>query len=382
MSILLSLGEAELLQAVRADIVAERVLDDFRRVRDRQRQSLVVLRGADVAEGANGLLAGEAVEIRQVQRPGHLACAVGAEVHEYHAVALIDNALRADDDRLDELVGLVLGIALLDGVDGIVISDAFAANDGVIALLYAIPALVTIHAPEASLKSGDLGVAELIALFLKLLDKARAALGRDVASVEEAMDIDLLNAALLSHIERRKDVVQVAVHAAGGEKPHDVQRVAAVLGIVHSLDIHGVLEELAVLDLLAYLGQDLEHDAARADVRVSDLGVAHLSLRQADLKAACLELGVGILAEQFIQIRLFGGGNGVARSGRSDAVAVKDYKNCFFAHSLLRLYYSWLVAAMMVAKSTGLRDAPPMRPPSMSGCASSSAAFFAFMLPP
>ena len=100
-------------------------------------------------------------------------------------------------------------------MDGIVISDAFAANDGVIALLYAIPALVTIHAPEASLKSGDLGVAELIALFLKLLDKARAALGRDVASVEEAMDIDLLNAALLSHIERRKDVVQVAVHAAG-----------------------------------------------------------------------------------------------------------------------------------------------------------------------
>ena len=177
-------------------------------------------------------------------------------------------------------------------------------------------------------------------------------------------------------------MVQVAVHAAGGEKPHNMQRVAAVLGVVHGLDIHGVFEELAVFDLLTYLGQDLEHDAAGADIRMTDLGVTHLTLGQTYGKAACLKLGIGILAEQLIQIRLFGGGDGVARSCRSDAVAVKDYKNCFFAHSLLRLYYSWLVAAMMVAKSAGLREAPPMRPPSMSGCASSSAAFFAFMLPP
>ena len=42
----------------------------------------------------------------------------------------------------------------------------------------------------------------------------------------------------------------------------------------------------------------------------------------------------------------------------------------------------WLVAFTIAAKSAGLREAPPIRPPSISGCARSSAAFFAFMLPP
>ena len=101
-----------------------------------------------------------------------------------------------------------------------------------------------------------------------------------------------------------------------------------------------VLHDRVVAAGAVDLHEVLINDAAGADIRVSDLGVAHLSLRQADVKAACLKLGIGILAEQLIQIRLFGGGDGVARSCRSDAVAVKDYKNCFFAHSLLRLDYS------------------------------------------
>ena len=39
-------------------------------------------------------------------------------------------------------------------------------------------------------------------------------------------------------------------------------------------------------------------------------------------------------------------------------------------------------AAMMAKNSAAFSDAPPIRPPSMSGCASSSAALAAFMLPP
>ena len=312
MSVLLRLGEAVLLEPVRAYIIAEGIFNDLGGICDGQGQILVILSGADIVEGEYGLFALKAVKLGQVQRPCHLAGAVWAEVHEYHAVALIDNALGADDDRLYKLVGLVLGVALLYGVNCVVISNTLAADDGVIALLHAVPALVTIHAPEASLKSGYLGVAKLIALLLKLLDKARAALGRDVASVEEAVDIDLLNAALLCHIERRKDVVQVAVHAAGGEKPHNMQRVAAVLGVVHGLDIHGVFEELAVLDLLTYLGQDLEHDAAGADIRVSDLGVTHLTLGQTYGKTAGLKAGAGVGAEELIQIRLACGRDGVA----------------------------------------------------------------------
>ena len=42
----------------------------------------------------------------------------------------------------------------------------------------------------------------------------------------------------------------------------------------------------------------------------------------------------------------------------------------------------WLAASMIFTNFSGTREAPPMRPPSMSGCASSSKAFFSFMEPP
>ena len=43
---------------------------------------------------------------------------------------------------------------------------------------------------------------------------------------------------------------------------------------------------------------------------------------------------------------------------------------------------SWLAALMISTNWSGFRDAPPIRPPSTSGWASSSAAFLGFMEPP
>ena len=205
-------------------------------------------------------------------------------------------------------------------------------DDGVVALLHAVPALVAVHAPEAALDGGDLRVAEGIALFLELLDKARAAGGGHVAPVEEAVDIDLLNAVLLGHIEHGENMGQVAVDAAVGQEAHDVQGMAAGLGIFNGLEVDGVLEELAVLDLLGHLGQDLEHDAARAHVGVADLGVAHLPLGQAHVEAGGLEAGVGIFGKEFIEIGGVGNIDGVAAGGRRQSVAVHDNQDCFFAH--------------------------------------------------
>ena len=378
--VLLGLGHAELLEAVLADDVAKGVHQFLGRVSDGQRQGLVVLRGADVAERIDGLLALEAVKVGQVQRPGHLTGAVGTEVHEDDAVALVDDALGADDDRLDEFVRHIGGIACLHSVNGVGIQHAFAADDGVIAGLDAVPALVAVHAPEAALQGGDLRVAEAVALVLQLLDEARTALRGDVASVEEAVDVDLFQAARLGHVEDAEDVLDVAVHAAAGEQAHDVQGLAVCFGVFHGLDIDLVFKELSGFDLLAHLGQDLEHDAAGTDVGVADLGVAHLALRQADVKAGGLQLGVGIFGKELVQVGLLRLRDRIARGGRGDTEAVQDHENCFFVHGnlLIRSYgadraapyaiiFYWLEAAMMVAKSTGLREAPPMRPPSMSG---------------
>ena len=124
----------------------------------------------------------------------------------------------------------------------------------------------------------------------------------------------------------------VAVDAAVGHEAHDVQRFAVLLCVLHGLDVDRVLEELAVLDLLGHLGQDLEHDAARAHVGVADLGVAHLPLGQTHVKPGSLERGVGVLGEEAVEIRRFGDIDGVAARGGGETVAVHDDQDCFFAH--------------------------------------------------
>ena len=139
---------------------------------------------------------------------------------------------------------------------------------------------------------------------------------------------------LLCHVEHGEDVGQVAVDAAVGHEAHDMQGVAAGLGVLDGLEVHGVLEELAVFDLLGHLGQDLEHDAARAHVGVADLGVAHLALGQAHVKAGGLEDGVGIFGKKFIEIGGVGNIDGVAAGGRRQSIAVHDNQDCFLAHVL------------------------------------------------
>ena len=79
--------------------------------------------------------------------------------------------------------------------------------------------------------------------------------------------------------------------------------------------------------------------------------------------------------------------NRVAVIARVISESVKDNERQGFFHAGTSYYHSTrrrqLEAALTIAvKSAALSDAPPIRPPSTSGCLSSSAAFFAFMEPP
>ena len=160
------------------------------------------------------------------------------------------------------------------------------------------------------------------------------------------MDEDLLHAALLRHIEDAEDVDKVAVHAAVGHEAHDVQGLAVCLRVLHGLDVDLVPEELAVLDLAGHLGQDLEDNAARADVGVTDLGVAHLALGQADVQPGGLQRRMGPAVKEPVQIRGVGDVDGVALGGSRQAEAVHDDKNCLFAHKkLLTIHFGDTPAA-------------------------------------
>ena len=216
MRVLLGLGNAELLITLCRNDLADRALKLLGRIGYRQGQRLVILRGADKAQRIHAFFARKAVKLRQGERPGHLACAVGAEVHEYNAVTLVHDALGAHDDGLNKLVGYVCLVAVLDCLHGVGVHCALAADNGIVACLDSVPALVAIHAVKSALDGRDLRVAEGDALVVELCYILNGASRRNVASVEEAMDIDLFKAAPFGHVEDGEYVIYMAVYAAVG----------------------------------------------------------------------------------------------------------------------------------------------------------------------
>ena len=378
MRVLLSLGDAQLLEPRVRDDLAHRVFQFLRRERHREiHEGLVISCGADILQREDGLSALESIEVRLRERIGHLTCAVRTEVHEDDGVAFVDDACGIADDRHDELVRHSLRVARFNRMHGVGILYALAQRDRVIALFHTVPTLVAVHAVEASGDRGDLAAADLFAVVVKLLDISCAGGRRHVTAVEEAVQIHALEPTLFRHLHRGKDVRDMAVHAAVRQQAQKVQRLALGLGSVHGSDVGGIGEEIAVVDRLRDARQGLEHHAAAADVRVADLGVAHLPIRETDVEAGGGELRRGPVRHETVHHGRLRRIDGVRSVVLADAVAIQD-DECDFLHRA----YSCAVAMMMVAKSTGFREAPPMRPPSMSGCARRSAAFLAFMEPP
>ena len=379
MCVFLRLRNAQLAQAVGADDLAERIVQLLGRKRDREiGELLVIARRADVVQVFCNGLAREVVKIRLRERIGHFPGTVWAEIHEDHAVTGLNAPIRNADDGLDEFIRHAGGVAGLHRVDRVGILYALAADHGVVAGLDAIPALVAIHAVEAALQRRDLAGSELSTVITQLPDITRAARGRDIAPIEETVQVHALNSAIVRHFHHGENVPDMAVNPAVGQQAEDMQSLT-VRRIVKCCCIDRVSKKRAVLDGLGDARQVLKHDTAGADVRMTDLAVAHLAVRQADIQPGGGQLRVRPALQEAVHDRGLSHVNGVAAVRLADAVAIEDDKRDFLvAHSQAPC----AVAATIFEKSTGLSDAPPIRPPSISGWASSSAALPAFMEPP
>ena len=93
------------------------------------------------------------------------------------------------------------------------------------------------------------------------------------------MDPDLGQPLALREFEHAEEVIVMAVHAARRNKSHDVQGTAALLHAAYNREQRLVLEEVAVLDVARDARELLIDNAPRADICVTDLGVAHLPMR-------------------------------------------------------------------------------------------------------
>ena len=106
------------------------------------------------------------------------------------------------------------------------------------------------------------------------------------------MNVDLIQTVLLSHLNDTVEVFHVAVNAAGREKSHEVESASLSLAVLHSAEDSLIIEECAVLDVLGYLDQHLVNDTSCADICMTYFGVAHLTVRQTNIKSACADDGV------------------------------------------------------------------------------------------
>ena len=340
--VLLRLGDAQLALAGLGDGLAEGIVHQL-------------LVEEDMHAGEGGIVRGEAAVVQREgvhplfrhvllrQHGRQLAGAVVAEVVEDDGVALLDLgeglAVLGDHDRLDELVGHVGVVGCLDAVDGALERGALAFDQQVVGLLDAVPALVAVHRVETAAHGSDLarGLGHLL---LELLEEALAAVRVGVAAVHEGMDIDLLQAVFLRYAQELIDMVQGGVHAAVGGQAHQVELLAGGLDVVvDRLDL-GVVEELVLAHGHVDLDEVLVDHAAGAEVHVSDLGVAHLSVGQADVLAAGLQVAVRILGAQAVDDRRALRPDGVGIIMSALAPTVEDHQKYFAVHILCHLLSS------------------------------------------
>ena len=120
---------------------------------------------------------------------------------------------------------------------------------------------------------------------------------------------------------RRKQMLDVRMHAAVAEQAHQVQ--LALAPALHRAEQKIVVEERAGGDGLVDARDVHLHDAAGADIQVPDFAIAHLPLGQADGRPGGVDQRVGKFGEQPVVIGLAREGDGVAFGFGAIAPAVE-----------------------------------------------------------
>ena len=126
------------------------------------------------------------------------------------------------DDGLEEFIVLPLGIAFLDGADGVVGLLAVAQDDTPEAELDAVPALVPIHGVVATDDGGELPDAELTETVEELLQVGDGALGVGIAAIGKEVDEDVGYAELAGDLEESKQMADVRVDATVGDEAQEM----------------------------------------------------------------------------------------------------------------------------------------------------------------
>ena len=191
------------------------------------------------------------------------------------------------------------------------------------------------------------------------------------------MEDQVRYAFLRGELDGRLEVFPARVDAPVRNQPDQVQATAGALDRPPAGTDQGlVVEEGSVGDRVVDPGEVLGNDRSGAEVEVTDLGVAHLSLGQTDIGPPGGQGGVGEGVPQSVEDRRFGEIDRVSGSGLGQPPSVEDDQRKTLDREPGRRFKGEVAqrsraAVTIAAKSSGSSDAPPTRAPSMSPGASS-----------
>ena len=172
-SVLLGLGNSELLHTERADVFAHCVNQGLRLKRDLNiRHCSVVLRHTYIVQGEHTVSSLEAVKVGVNKSSGDFTRSVGAEVVENNAVVSLERLAALDNGRNYELIGNAVLVALFNRANGTFSLYALAVNDSGIRLFYALPAVISVHRVVTSHNGSDFAHADFVELSHTFLDVA------------------------------------------------------------------------------------------------------------------------------------------------------------------------------------------------------------------
>ena len=237
MRVFLGLGDVQLLQTLAGDVFAEGILQVVLGEEDvYARERVVVGRHAvvlQVGDGRHALL--RHVLLREHR--GQFLGTVAAEVEEDDDVALADAPVDvAVDQRLHELVGVLVFLAVavvarLHALHHVVHLAPLSVHDEVVGQFDAVPVLVAVHGVVAADDRRDAACARLVHVPLHVSNKTLARVGVRVAPVHEAVYVAVRDVIHLRDVDELQQVVQRRVDAARRRQAHQVQVLAAGLGI-------------------------------------------------------------------------------------------------------------------------------------------------------
>ena len=237
------------------------------------------------------------------RRIGHcrqyLARPVRAEVQAKESVAILGTGIVANDHRGHEFIHFTLGIGRGHGGLRGRRRLALGFDHRAVGPLDPLPAVVAVHRPIAPDHRGD--PCPLGQRHHQRRDKLLGRVRRHVAPIGDGMQRHR-NPGCGDRTGSRQHMVQMPMHPAVRDHAHQMRHATTGLQGGDKGQQTRILRERAILDRQINRPQIHRHHPPRADVGVTDLGIAHLPGRQADIGAEGGQSGAGAGSPKTIEI--------------------------------------------------------------------------------